>query len=218
MTAAVLASTRGEKCGHEELARCAIPLGKITNNNELGFVTTKTELQELCPDLQSGMGCIRSYTLRCMQKSQRENFNALYKGVNMAIMELCQDGPYQDAFLKHAPCMQKVQADYEVCSKKYQESIHELEKKNLTKSSMPVKLVCCAFQEFLTCSHNTVQNKCGEETAEFTKNFLERMSNALIKKHCAPYTEQECSIGSGTRIQNIIQQDSKSNFIARNIN
>lgn len=46
------------------------------------------------------------------------------------------------AFLKHAPCMQKVQADYEVCSKKYQESIHELEKKNLTKSSMPVKLVC----------------------------------------------------------------------------
>lgn len=54
-----------------------------------------------CRDLQSGMGCIRSYTLRCMQKNQRENFNALYKGVNMAIMELCQDGPYQDGKYKY---------------------------------------------------------------------------------------------------------------------
>ena len=31
-----------------------------------------------------------------MQQKQREHFNSLYTGTNMAIMELCQDGPYQD--------------------------------------------------------------------------------------------------------------------------
>lgn len=45
----VLASCRGDDCGHEHLAICARPLGKITNDNELGFVTTKRELEALCP-------------------------------------------------------------------------------------------------------------------------------------------------------------------------
>lgn len=35
-----------------------------------------------------------------MVGEQRENFNSLYKGVNMAIMELCQDSPYQDREFK----------------------------------------------------------------------------------------------------------------------
>ncbi|XP_034941898.1 uncharacterized protein [Chelonus insularis] len=188
----LLASCRGEECGHEHLARCARPLGKITDNNDLGFVTTKKQLQVLCPDLQSGMGCIKLYTLRCMKESQRQNFFSLYKGVNMAIIELCQEGAYQDAFLKHAPCMQKVQSDYELCSKKYQNTVRELENQNLTRSSEPVKSVCCAFQEFLDCSHHTVRRKCGEETAEFTKNFLDMMSNSLIKTHCAPYKRADC--------------------------
>lgn len=42
------------------------------------------------------MGCIKSYTIHCMKEEQRQRFNALYAGTNMAIMELCQDGPYQD--------------------------------------------------------------------------------------------------------------------------
>ncbi|KAF7995935.1 hypothetical protein HCN44_007042 [Aphidius gifuensis] len=136
----LLASCRGDDCGHEHLAICARPLGKITNDNELGFVTTKRELEALCPDLEAGMTCIKLYTLRCMEGKQRENFNSLYKGVNMAIIELCQEGRYQDDFLKHAPCMQKVQPDYEVCSKKYQQTVLNLEKKNHT--AEPLKSIC----------------------------------------------------------------------------
>lgn len=43
------------------------------------------------------------------------------------------------------------------------------------------KLCYSAFREFLECSHHTVRRKCGEETAEFTKDFLDRMSDSLIK-------------------------------------
>ncbi|XP_008559174.1 uncharacterized protein LOC103579527 [Microplitis demolitor] len=193
----LLASCRGHECGQENLIKCARPLGKITDNNNLGFVTTKNELQALCPDLQSSMKCINSYTKNCMPDEQRQNFYSLYQGVNIAIKELCQEGSYQDAFLKHAPCMQKVQTDYELCSKRYQQSVVELESKNKTKSSENIKSVCCAFREFLECSHHTVRRKCGEETAEFTKDFLDRMSDSLIKVHCSPYTQSEC-IDSGT--------------------
>jgi len=42
------------------------------------------------------MKCIQKYTINCMQQKQREHFNSLYTGTNMVIMELCQDGPYQD--------------------------------------------------------------------------------------------------------------------------
>lgn len=49
-----------------------------------------------CRDLEAGMNCIKRYTLNCMKEKQREHFNSLYTGTNMAIMELCQDGPYQD--------------------------------------------------------------------------------------------------------------------------
>ncbi|XP_011310749.1 uncharacterized protein [Fopius arisanus] len=193
----LLASCRGEECGREELASCARPLGKITNNNELGFVASKEELNALCPDLEKGMSCIKLYTLRCMKGTEREHFNNLYLGINMAIVELCQEGPYQDAFLKHAPCMQKVQTDYEMCSKKYQNTVLALDKTNQTRSSEPIKSICCAFQEYLECSHHTVRRKCGEETAVFTKNFLDLMANSLIKMHCARY-KGECALHSSS--------------------
>jgi len=197
----LLASCRAEDCGHDHLSRCAGPLGKITNNNELGFVTTKQELEALCPQLQEGMSCIKKYTNMCMKGEQRDNFNSLYKGVNRAIMELCQDSPYQDDFLKHAPCMQKVQAEYELCSKRYVDAVFAIERKNqtTTKSNENLKEICCAFQEYLDCSHHTVLRKCGEKTAEFTKDFLARMSNSLLKRHCEPFTHGECNIHSGSR-------------------
>lgn len=54
------------------------------------------EIHLFCSDLEAGMKCIHSYTLKCMNTKQREHFKSLYVGINMAIMELCQDGPYQD--------------------------------------------------------------------------------------------------------------------------
>lgn len=41
--------------------------------------------------------------------------------------------------------------------------------------------VCSAFQEYLECSHHTVRRQCGDDTARFTKDFLDRMSSSLLK-------------------------------------
>lgn len=45
----VLASCRGEECGHEELVRCARPLERISSNDLSLVVTKKEELNKLCP-------------------------------------------------------------------------------------------------------------------------------------------------------------------------
>ena len=47
------------------------------------------------------MKCIQTYTLDCLQEKQREHFNSLYAGTNKVVMELCQDGPYQDGKLNN---------------------------------------------------------------------------------------------------------------------
>lgn len=41
--------------------------------------------------------------------------------------------------------------------------------------------VCSAFTEYLECSHRTVRRQCGDDTARFTKDFLDRMSSSLLK-------------------------------------
>ncbi|XP_011152250.1 uncharacterized protein LOC105190925 [Harpegnathos saltator] len=194
----LLASCRGEECGHEELVRCARPLERI-NSNDLSLVTKKEEFNKLCPDLEAGMKCIKRYTLNCMKEKQREHFNSLYTGTNMAIMELCQEGPYQDEFLRHAPCMQKVKAEYEMCYKRYQKTTQEIERANRTTASQgSLKSLCCAFTEYLECSHHTVRRQCGDDAARFTKEFLDRLSSSLMKMHCAPYTHEECAMYSGS--------------------
>ena len=38
-----------------------------------------------------------------------------------------------------------------------------------------------AFQEYMKCSENAVQEACGSETAEFTRNFLDKMLSSLIR-------------------------------------
>nr|XP_012150563.1 PREDICTED: uncharacterized protein LOC100882346 isoform X3 [Megachile rotundata] len=129
----LLGSCRSQECGHERLVKCGRPFEMI-NNNDLSFATKKEDLQQLCPDLEAGIKCIQTYTFECMKEKQREHFNSLYTGTNKVVMELCQDGPYQDEFLRHAACMQKVQPEYELCYKKYHRTTQEIERRNHTAS------------------------------------------------------------------------------------
>ncbi|XP_003695281.1 uncharacterized protein LOC100869913 isoform X1 [Apis florea] len=198
----LLGSCRSQECGHERLVRCGRPFERI-NTNDLSFVAKKEELQQLCPDFEAGMKCIQTYTFDCMEEKQREHFNSLYVGTNKVVMELCQDGPYQDEFLQHAPCMQKVQPKYELCYKKYQKTTQEIERRNNTNLNGSLKSLCCGFKEFLECSHHTVRRQCGDDTARFAKDFLDRMSSSLLRVHCAPYTDEVCAIGNSASVYRI---------------
>ncbi|XP_052872883.1 uncharacterized protein LOC128278241 [Anopheles cruzii] len=262
--AALVRQVTTEDCGQEELVQCTRPLQVLSATSELSFVTKKEELDKLCPDLHTGLHCIRSYTRRCMNIHQRDHFNKLYHGTNEVIHELCEEGSYQEDFLRHAPCMRHVKKDYEVCAARYQSTMakigqtmatttttttssafqyrigttmathpaaafssgsgqyhtsdrsqqqqqqqhhrrQQLQYQQLPEGYHPpnttksieeeaeeerLKTVCCAFQKYMQCSEYTVRHACGDETALFTRRFLDKMSNTLMRMHCVDYTPE----------------------------
>ncbi|XP_044734450.1 uncharacterized protein LOC123296842 [Chrysoperla carnea] len=188
-------------CGHEELVQCAQRLHILSDSTELTFVSSKAELDKVCPGLHKGLLCIHSYTLRCMTLSQRNHFHELYRGTSTVIKELCKEGPYQEEFLRHLPCMHSVVKDYEICTMRYQtalEAINKLDRSNETNENDTIKNVCCSFQEYMNCGTNTMRQSCGEEAAQFTRSFMDRMSSNLIKLHCMEYGDDQCSASSAT--------------------
>ncbi|XP_066583505.1 uncharacterized protein [Prorops nasuta] len=194
----LLASCRAtDECTSDALSRCARPLEKM-NNNALTSATTKEDLQHYCPKFQNSMMCIKSYTGKCLEKKQREHFNQLYEGANKLIIELCQDGSYQEEFLRHAGCVSKVH-EYERCTKRYQKTTQEIERgfKNSSPTG-PVKSICCALQDYLDCTHHTVRRQCGDDAAKFMKDLHNRMSSTLLAMHCTPFTQAECAAANGS--------------------
>lgn len=61
-----------------------------------------------------------------MTFSQREQFQKVYKGTNEVIRELCREGDYQNEFLKHSSCLQKVKPQHELCAAKYQQTMSKV--------------------------------------------------------------------------------------------
>ena len=145
----------------------------------------------MCPKLMDGISCINSFTFRCLNKDQRSYFQMLYAGTIKVIEDLCMEGPYQTAYLLHAPCMKKAQNRYQECSESYQQSLQQLQQ------SYPgsVGKLCCSFQSYLDCSQRVVNSSCGLNTAAFTKRFLDRMAQPLVQQHCQGYSyDKNCDI------------------------
>uniref|UniRef100_A0A1Q3FMA8 Putative conserved secreted protein n=1 Tax=Culex tarsalis TaxID=7177 RepID=A0A1Q3FMA8_CULTA len=209
-----LAKIKAENCGQEELARCARPFQVLQSSTDLSIATKKEELDKICPDLTTGLQCIRSYTRRCMTLEQRDRFNKLYNGTHQFVRDLCREGPYQNEFLSHAPCLQRVKPDYEVCGRKYHNTVsvitqqqhhhehhqarHErhhqqqqqLQNHHTTEgrnAEDDVRTVCCSFIEYLDCSEGAAKKTCGTDTARFTRGFLDKMASTLITMYCEDY-------------------------------
>ncbi|KAG5673738.1 hypothetical protein PVAND_003758 [Polypedilum vanderplanki] len=186
-----LSKAQTEECGHEELNKCSLQVNRAT---ELNFAPKREELAELCPDLENGLKCIRSYTRRCMDIKKRQQFMKLYKGTEQIIRDLCIEGQFQNEFLKHAACLQTVRPQHQKCALKYQETIASIgmPKANHTtqiqqNTNEDVKKVCCSFREYLDCSEDVTRRTCGYETGMFIRGFLKKMSNTLEKDYCDEY-------------------------------
>lgn len=115
--------TRGD-CDQEELSRCAKPLSVLQTTTNITF--EREELDKLCPDLNSGLRCIQSYTRRCMTQIQRNQFNKIYQGTTELINDLCQPGDFQKEFLRHSACLQTVRPQHENCAVRYREEMSSI--------------------------------------------------------------------------------------------
>ncbi|XP_066905216.1 uncharacterized protein [Halyomorpha halys] len=183
-------------CNQTTLISCAYP----TTVEQIHFATKKEDLDTLCPHLHSGLRCIDNYTRTCLKPAQRSHFNRLYIGTSAVIQDICQPGHYQEEFLRHAPCMNKLTSDYEVCVTKYQQQLQNLSQNHDAKAheaSEGVKKICWYLFDFLRCSKSIVKRTCGEETAVFAAGFLDKMSGSLIRIHCSEKERNFMMAGRG---------------------
>lgn len=198
----VVGPSSSAECGEEMLTKCRYPLRvltNLTNSLEFSYASKKEDLDALCPDINEGLRCIDNYTWTCMKPHQRGHFYRLYSGTSLVIQELCEDTAYQMEFLKHAACLKFVREDQESCGMTYLTKINQITTyPNGTQrlsmdpetSDMVIKNLCCSFRNYLKCSEDVVLERCGRETAEFTSDFLYRMSSSLLEIHCDKYSAE----------------------------
>ncbi|KAK4307714.1 hypothetical protein Pmani_020537 [Petrolisthes manimaculis] len=184
-----------QDCNNGDIAEC-VELLEVLTNKDLGFAATVDELNNMCPVLLEGLQCIDNYTRRCLTQKHREYFNKLYAGTIRVIKDLCNTrGQYQEEYIRHAPCMRQVNPKYNVCSVTYHTKTAGLNHINEAEVQLSedeknrnVIILCCSFQEYLQCSERVVYETCGNETALFTKEFLDRMAGPIVQDLCQRYT------------------------------
>ncbi|KAL7635182.1 UNVERIFIED_CONTAM: hypothetical protein RMT77_014168 [Armadillidium vulgare] len=191
----------GNDCGNRDISQCT-ELLEVLTRKEIGFAATQKELNDMCPVLLSGLQCIDNYTLRCLNPQHRSYFNELYAGTIRVIKDLCNTrGQYQQEYIRHAPCMRQVHPKYNRCSETYHEKTAKLNKVNSavvqfseTERRRNVITLCCSFQEYLQCSEQIVYETCGNVTAQFTRQFLNRMAGPIVQKPCfdTSFITQHC--------------------------
>ncbi|XP_045120499.1 uncharacterized protein LOC123509931 isoform X3 [Portunus trituberculatus] len=188
---------RHQDCNNNDIAEC-VELLEVLTNKDLGFAATVDELNKMCPVLLNGLQCIDNYTRRCLTQKHRDYFNKLYAGTIRVIKDLCNTrGRYQEEYIRHAPCMRQVNPKYNVCSVTYHRktvALNDMQDASVTLSedekNRNVIILCCSFQEYLQCSERVVFETCGNETALFTKEFLDRMAGPIVqdsKFKCTKY-------------------------------
>ena len=82
------------------MARCTDPLTLVTDRGDLAFASSRQELDRMCLKLMDSLTCINSFTVRCLTRDQRSNFNMQYSGTIQVIEDLCMEGPYQTDYLR----------------------------------------------------------------------------------------------------------------------
>ncbi|KAK3882915.1 hypothetical protein Pcinc_012732 [Petrolisthes cinctipes] len=201
-----------QDCNNGDIAEC-VELLEVLTNKDLGFAATVDELNNMCPVLLEGLQCIDNYTRRCLTQKHREYFNKLYAGTIRVIKDLCNTrGQYQEEYIRHAPCMR--QGLNHINEAEVQLSEDE--------KNRNVIILCCSFQEYLQCSERVVYETCGNETALFTKEFLDRMAGPIVQDLCQRYTyslktcPQESSSQAATQETSHHQTNTPSNELDSN--
>ncbi|XP_017835945.1 uncharacterized protein LOC108595252 isoform X1 [Drosophila busckii] len=204
--AMLLVLVRSEDCGQEEFTKCAEPLEMLHLTSEFSIgAAKKDELDKLCHELRKGVRCIQSYTRRCMDLQQRNQFNKLYHGTNQFIRDLCNKGEFQEEYLKHAPCSEMAKKDFEVCANRYKETMVFLKphknQENQENGTLNenIKTICCSINELVDCSENAARKICGVEAAKFTRELVDKYANSLTKIYCEDLSRHPsiCRDGAG---------------------
>lgn len=174
-------------CGPEELAQCAKSLSVLTDSG-LSFVGSKEDLDMVCPDLEKSLTCIHGYSRLCMNLQQRKHFRKLFHGTASMANDLCRNGTYQEEFLSHAPCMQRVSSDTEVCFSKYSAAMTEIQAATNKQQELEEEAQRNRYHHHHHHHHHH-RNKTDAETAYKYQKAKREAADDGLKSVCCSFQE-----------------------------
>ncbi|XP_022916989.1 uncharacterized protein [Onthophagus taurus] len=200
---------KANSCALEQFQSCTAALDNLTDKG-LTFGATKADLDNICPNLKKAIRCIHRYTRSCWPLDRHRHFQKLFSDPNHMIHDLCSNGTYQQEYLEFAPCMKQAAPENEICIRKYSKALKVLQvqdeqlttpqaiisKKRRDIADERLKSLCCGFQEYVVCTTQTMSRKCGSNAGVFSRGFLDKMSNILVKEYCKAYGQEECGFSS----------------------
>jgi hypothetical protein len=182
-------------CEPQSLLNCTSRLEYLNTDSALELGSSSQDLENICPTLREGMGCIDDYSMRCLPEDVRTYFASMYNGTTAVIKDLCTAGRFQTEYLKHAPCMDSAKTEYKECVDGYNGVMSRIDPQDQSHRDINLKVMCCTFANYIECSNRLVYEKCGQETAGFTERLLDRLAAPIIQEHCMKHvkSQDECN-------------------------
>jgi len=184
-----------QRCEYSQMQRCIDPLKVLTDDRDLSFASTLNELESVCPVLTEAMACLDQFTVSCLPAKQKAAVDMIYEGARNIISQVCSDTRFRAEYLDHAQCMKRFHGEYEGCVHSYSGNTKEVQPTVPTDTAEKLRTVCCAFHNYVRCTTDLFQDKCGDNAANFTQRYLMHMAGSLVKSSCSSYRHDsaECS-------------------------
>jgi len=171
-------------CHLRELDLCAATLLVFTQSPS-GIATGDNELDKQCGYLKEADTCLRNYTRRCTTPLQRELVTFITEGSTRLMKDYCTRGSQlRQHYLKHATCLNQATRGQKGCIKDLQAAFEVITSVEWDKR---VPSGCCAYRQFMKCTENLIESKCGKEAVEFTKILMRIALSRLPDIMCQGY-------------------------------
>lgn len=188
---------------HLTLNTCNEPMAVLTKDKNFLLALEKSELDEICSTLSASLKCLDEYIHSCLSREEKNLVNDIFDNSLEVIQDLCEEGEFQETYLRHAPCFQLANMQ---CSERYEHVINvSVLMDNEASRRLGLHLYCCSYSAYLHCAVLATKAVCGEETADFMGQYLHRSVEPLVRGQCNmdTYSEDECSSAPGQNVLDV---------------
>ncbi|GAB6021408.1 hypothetical protein CHUAL_004017 [Chamberlinius hualienensis] len=191
-----------EDCRQERLSDCIPKTQNLMDNHQLIFASSEQELNNVCSTLNVAIECVEHYISMCYGPDKKQLYERMKDNSMGIIDDLCTNTTFRQEYLYHAKCLTNSSSAYDKsCKRSYMKFINESLTGVDPQMSNPehsLAKFCCAYDNFITCINEQVEEHCQASTVDFYRNFMAKSTGNVFQNRCSNFTAGStwCSKGS----------------------
>ncbi|XP_022652335.1 uncharacterized protein LOC111246656 [Varroa destructor] len=161
-----------------------------TSLNEVMAPANTEQLKEHCERQAASEDCVRKRSEKCHSSVKKGLSRLFYDAIHEEYEQRCDpESDYHASYLRMAPCIHKISSDMYNCSARLIASIRSSMEDDHGKSVRErIPRACCNFVSYTRCAEVAARKTCDEDTVNFVKQYLERISGELFSLACGSYS------------------------------